>query len=60
MRNEVMYAFFKFAGTQPLDIERLMIFVRNGLISSAHSLTLATLATGPMQTVWVVFDVSVV
>ena len=34
-----MYASFKFAGTEPLEIDRLRIFVRNGLMSSAHSLS---------------------
>ena len=34
-----MYASFKFAGTEPLDIDRLMIFVRNGLMTSSHSLS---------------------
>ena len=39
LRSGVMYASFKFAGTELLDIDRLMIFVRNGLMSSAHSLS---------------------
>ena len=34
-----MYAFFKFDCTEPLDIDRLMIFVRNGLMLSAYSLS---------------------
>ena len=39
LRSGAMYASFKFAGTEPQDIDRLMIFGRNGLMSSAHSLS---------------------
>ena len=30
---------FSLQATEPLEIDRLMIFVRNGLMSSAHSLS---------------------
>ena len=34
-----MYSSFKFAGTEPLEIDRLMIYVMNELMSFALSLS---------------------
>ena len=54
-----MYASIMFAGTEPQDIDRLMIFVKNGLMSSAHSLS-RHIGHGSNADCFVVFDVSVV